>query len=105
MRAVNYHEPSGMYPPAGAHLRAVYRALAFKLSAFLAAATHSAHTLMVDVWYSLRWIAEAFLETILPNLFFISLSLVSPDTVFSLLPRSTMARPSLPLAILLTRPC
>merc|ERR1719436_2005063 len=47
--------------------------------------------------------AEARLETILPRLFFMSMSFVRPPTVFSLLPRSTSAFASLPLAILLAR--
>eukprot|EP00413_Alexandrium_margalefii_P037975 CAMPEP_0204590578 /NCGR_PEP_ID=MMETSP0661-20131031/49870_1 /ASSEMBLY_ACC=CAM_ASM_000606 /TAXON_ID=109239 /ORGANISM="Alexandrium margalefi, Strain AMGDE01CS-322" /LENGTH=164 /DNA_ID=CAMNT_0051600621 /DNA_START=27 /DNA_END=518 /DNA_ORIENTATION=- len=44
--------------------------------------------------------AEAALETTLPRLFFISLSLVSPPTVFTLVPRKTALLALLPRAIL-----
>jgi len=43
----------------------------FRLGAFLAALLPSVHTLAVDVRCSLRWTHEAFLGTILQNLFLI----------------------------------
>merc|ERR1719433_561636 len=46
--------------------------------------------------------AEAFLDTILPVLFLINMLLVKPDCVFSLVPRNTMDRALLPLAMMLT---
>ncbi|CAK0818123.1 unnamed protein product [Prorocentrum cordatum] len=74
----------------------------FKFSVFLAAATQSAYIWMVDVWYRLRWTAEAFFETSLLDLVLISFVLCESRRGL-LLPRNTMARPNLPLPILLTR--
>merc|ERR1712203_1001061 len=70
------------------------------LSAFRAALHASIHFFSGLAAFLAR--AEAALATILPLLFFTSLSLVMPLPVFSLLPRNTAARALLPFAILLT---
>merc|ERR1712060_341072 len=75
----------------------------FKFSALRACLMQSDQSLMLEVWKRLFAAADAFLETILPNLLRISLSFVIPPVVFSLFPRMTCARASLPFAILLTR--
>merc|ERR1719401_202891 len=64
---------------------------------------HSAHALAPEVWYRFLAVADAFLETILPYLLRIRLSLVMPLSVFSLVPRNTCDLANLPRAILLTR--
>merc|ERR1719245_2992482 len=46
--------------------------------------------------------AEDFLDTIFPDLLFISMALLRPLLVFSFEPRKTTARASLPLAMTLT---
>merc|ERR1719401_93396 len=72
-----------------------------KLRDLRAALMHSAHALAPEAWYLFFAAADAFFETIFPYLLRISLSLVRPVVVFSLLPRSTCDRARLPRAILL----
>merc|ERR1719161_3365217 len=67
--------------------------------AFLAFWTASVHFLILLFFLP---IADCFLDTILPYLFFTKSLLVKPPMVFSLLPRKTSAFANLPLAILLT---
>merc|ERR1719198_148192 len=56
------------------------------------------------IWWNLRFPAAlARLETIFPRLFFMSISRVKPDLVFSLLPRNTTDLASRPEATLDTR--
>merc|ERR1719401_545200 len=68
-----------------------------------AALMHSAQALAPEAWYLFFAAADAFFATIFPYLLRISLSLVRPVAVFSLLPRNTCDRANLPRAILLTR--
>merc|ERR1719367_1972124 len=73
------------------------------LSSLRAVRTASAHFFKPFRMNCFLPCAEAALDTILPVLFFISLSLVRPDCVFVLFPLNTDTLERLPLAITLTR--
>merc|ERR1719410_2783936 len=71
-------------------------------SAFRACLQASIHFFSGLVAQAFFFAADCALLTILPVLFFVSLSLVMPLLVFSFPPRNTTARALLPLATLLT---
>merc|ERR1719492_523885 len=70
--------------------------------ALRAALQASAQALAPLLAYAFLARTEAALETILPDLFLVSLALVMPPEVFTLLPRKTEALALLPLAMMLT---
>merc|ERR1712217_609782 len=70
-----------------------------RFKALRAALTASAHFLRPEFAKFLLARAEAALDTILPNLFFWSLSLVIPEAVFALLPLKTLALACLGICI------
>merc|ERR1719223_1895217 len=72
-------------------------------SAFLAAFTASAQALMPLVAYAFLRAADAFFDTTLPLLFFVSDACVRPPTVLAFLPEKTADLALLPFAMVLTR--
>merc|ERR1719223_625081 len=72
-------------------------------SAFLAAFTASAQALMPLDAYAFLRAADAFLDTTLPLLFFVSDACVRPPTVLAFLPEKTADLALLPFAMVLTR--
>merc|ERR1719401_849404 len=87
--------PAAVFPPTGVK--------PFTLRALRAALTAAAHAFIVLLLAKFFLLcADALLETIFPALFLVSMALVRPVWVFSFVPRNTIERAILPLAMMLT---